>query len=72
MSMGAKMRALLRERKYVYTPGITHALHAMIVEKAGFEYIYMGGYDVSLTLFGLPDVGLVTATEMVENARHIA
>ena len=72
MSMGAKMRALLHERKYVYTPGITTALHAMIVEKAGFDYVYMGGYDVSLTLFGLPDVGLLTATEMVENARHIA
>ncbi|MCI3953548.1 MAG: carboxyvinyl-carboxyphosphonate phosphorylmutase [Burkholderiales bacterium] len=72
MSMGAKMRALLREKKYVYTPGITHALHAMIVEKAGFEYIYMGGYDVSLTLLGLPDVGLITETEMVSNAHHIA
>jgi 2-methylisocitrate lyase-like PEP mutase family enzyme len=72
MSMGARMRALLRERRYVYTPGITHALHAMIVEKAGYEYVYMGGYDVSLTLMGLPDVGLITATEMVTNARHIA
>ena len=72
MSMGRRMRELLREKKYVYTPGITHALHAMIVEKAGFDYVYMGGYDVSLTLLGLPDVGLITATEMVENARHIA
>ena len=72
MSMGRRMRTLLREKQYVYTPGITHALHAMIVEKTGFDYVYMGGYDVSLTLFGLPDVGLLTATEMVENARHIA
>ena len=72
MSMGRRMRELLREKKYVYTPGITHALHAMIVEKTGFDYVYMGGYDVSLTLLGLPDVGLITATEMVENARHIA
>jgi len=72
MSMGRKMRELLRACKYVYTPGITHALHAMIVERAGFEYVYMGGYDVSLTLYGLPDVGLLTANEMVENARHIA
>jgi 2-methylisocitrate lyase-like PEP mutase family enzyme len=66
------MRALLRERKYVCTPGITTALHAMIVEKAGFDYVYMGGYDVSLTLLGLPDVRLITATEMVTNAAHIA
>jgi 2-methylisocitrate lyase-like PEP mutase family enzyme len=44
----------------------------MIAEKAGFEYTYMGGYDVSLTLLGLPDVGLITETEMVANAGHIA
>jgi 2-methylisocitrate lyase-like PEP mutase family enzyme len=72
MSMGRKMRELLRAKNYLFTPGITTALHAMIVEKAGFDYVYMGGYDVSLTLLGLPDVGLITETEMVNNARHIA
>jgi 2-methylisocitrate lyase-like PEP mutase family enzyme len=72
MSMGKKLRTLMRERKYLYTPGITTPLHAMISEKAGFEYTYMGGYDVSLTLLGLPDVGLITETEMVANAGNIA
>jgi 2-methylisocitrate lyase-like PEP mutase family enzyme len=72
MSMGKKLRALMRERKYLYTPGITTPLHAMICEKAGFEFSYMGGYDVSLTLLGLPDVGLITETEMCANAGHIA
>jgi 2-methylisocitrate lyase-like PEP mutase family enzyme len=72
MSMGRKMRELLRREKYLFTPGITTPLHAMIVEKAGFDFVYMGGYDVSLTLLGQPDVGLITETEMVMNARHIA
>lgn len=72
MSMGRKMRELLRRKTYLFTPGITTPLHAMIVEKAGFEFVYVGGYDVSLTLLGLPDVGLITETEMVNNARHIA
>jgi 2-methylisocitrate lyase-like PEP mutase family enzyme len=72
MSMGRKMRELLRQKPYLFTPGITTPLHAMIVEKAGFDYVYMGGYDVSLTLLGLPDVGLITETEMVANAAHIA
>ena len=44
----------------------------MICEKAGFEFIYMGGYDVSLTLLGLPDVGLITGQEMAANAGNIA
>lgn len=72
MSMGKKLRGLLREKSYIFTPGITTPLHAMIVEKAGFDYVYVGGYDVSLTLLGLPDVGLITETEMVANAGHIA
>jgi 2-methylisocitrate lyase-like PEP mutase family enzyme len=70
--MGRKFRELLRQKPYIFTPGITTPLHAMIVEKAGFDYVYIGGYDVSLTLLGLPDVGLITETEMVANAGHTA
>ena len=44
----------------------------MIVQHAGFEFAYMGGYDTSLTLLGMPDVGLITETEMVANARNVA
>jgi 2-methylisocitrate lyase-like PEP mutase family enzyme len=62
----------MRDGKHHYTPGITTPLHAMICEKAGFEFIYMGGYDVSLTLLGLPDVGLITGQEMAANAGNIA
>lgn len=72
MSQGRKLRDLMAQRKFLVTPGVTHALHAMIVEKAGFDFVYTGGYDTSLTLLGLPDVGLITQTEMVANARNIA
>jgi isocitrate lyase len=72
MSKGKRLRALLNEKPYLVTPGITTALHAMIVEKAGYDFVYTGGYDASLTLLGQPDVGLMTETEMVDNLRHIA
>ncbi|HYC44174.1 MAG TPA: isocitrate lyase/PEP mutase family protein [Burkholderiales bacterium] len=72
MSKARQLRTLLRERAYLTTPGITTALHAMIVEQAGFEYVYAGGYDASLTLLGEPDVGLMTETEMVANLRNVA
>src|SRR6476660_8996368 len=72
MSMGRKLRDQRAKKPYLLTPGITTALHAKIVEQAGFDFVYVGGYDVSLTLLGLPDVGLITGTEMLENARHIA
>ena len=72
MGKGARLRQLLRERHYIYTLGVATPINAMIVEQAGFDYIYLGGYDVSLTLLGLPDVGLITEPEMVANAGHVA
>ena len=72
MNKGKHLKQLLRDKPYLVTPGITTALHAMIVEKAGFDFVYTGGYDASLTLLGLPDVGLMTETEMIVNLRHIA
>lgn len=72
MSMGKRLRTLLREKKFITSMGIDTPVHARIVEQAGFDYAYVGGYDVSLALLGLPDVGLITETEMVANARNIA
>jgi isocitrate lyase len=61
----------MKEKKFLVSPGMTTPLQAMIVEKVGFDFMYMGGYDILLTLLGLPDVGLITETEMVANARNI-
>lgn len=72
MSAGRKLRDAMASKKYIFTPGITTPLHAMIVEKVGFDFVYVGGYDVSLTLLGWPDLGFITETEMLNNARHIA
>ena len=72
MNQGRELRVLLREKKFLFTMGIETPVHAKILERIGFDFIYMGGYDVSLALLGLPDVGLMTETEMVANARNIS
>ena len=72
MNTRQKMRRLLKEKDYLFTFGIHNPMQAMIVEKAGLDFVYMGGYDTSLALLGLPDVGLITETEMVTTARNIA
>ena len=72
MSKGKKFKELLSENKYLVTPGVATPLHAKIVERAGFKFVYVGGHDVTITLLGLPDVGFLTQTEMALNARHIA
>lgn len=71
-NMPEKMRRALAEKEFLATPGVGSAMHAMVVEKAGFDFVYMSGYATSLTILGWPDVGLLTETEMVTNARNIA
>lgn len=72
MDAKQKLRSLLATRDYIYTFGIHNPLTAMIAERNGFEMVYMGGHDTTVTLLGMPDIGLITATEMISNARNIA
>lgn len=67
-----KLRRLIERGPTLYVPGCYSAMSARVLEAAGFEAIYMSGYGTSLSLTGLPDVGLTTMTEMVANARYIA
>lgn len=48
------------------------ALHARIAEAAGYECAYMSGANTAATILGIPDAGLITMTEMVENAGRMA
>ncbi len=52
-------------------PGVYDALSARLAEQARFQAIYLSGSAVAMTLLGLPDIGLVTATEIVEQARRV-
>lgn len=67
-----RLRALVAKGPTLYVPGCYNAMSARVLEAAGFEAIYMTGYGTSLSLTGLPDVGLTTMSEMVANARYIA
>jgi 2-methylisocitrate lyase-like PEP mutase family enzyme len=66
------LRDLIRRPQIAVLPGGGCALTAKLVEAAGFEAAYMTGYGTSLTLLGLPDVGLTTMTEVVTNAGYMA
>jgi 2-methylisocitrate lyase-like PEP mutase family enzyme len=67
-----RLRELIARGPTLYVPGCYNAMSARVLEQAGFDAIYMTGYGTSLSLTGLPDVGLATMTEMVANARYIA
>ena len=48
------------------------ALTGRIVEHAGFEAAYMGGHAVSMMHYGIPDCGVFTPTEMIDQAGRVA
>jgi 2-methylisocitrate lyase-like PEP mutase family enzyme len=65
------LRRLLDETRAIPVVGAYDALTARLVERAGFEAVYVGGYALSATQLGLPDVGLLTMTEMLDGVRRI-
>ena len=68
----ARLRALIDRPGCIVAPGVADALAARLVALEGFDAVYMTGFGTSLTRLGAPDVGLLTATEMVDNASRIA
>ena len=72
MRTTARLRELLRGPAIVPTPGAYDALGARLIERAGFPAVYMTGSGVSYSQLARPDVGLLTATEMVTQAGRIA
>ncbi|HEY4829937.1 MAG TPA: isocitrate lyase/PEP mutase family protein [Solirubrobacteraceae bacterium] len=56
----------------VLAPGCYDALGARLIEQAGFPAAYMTGFGSAASYLGRPDVGLMTMSEMVDNARQIA
>lgn len=72
MSAGARFRALMAEHRCLVTPGCYDALSARIAAQAGFEAIAISGFGVEAAMLGQPDIGLLTLSELVGQARRIA
>ena len=65
------LRARLQSGKILVAPGAYDALTARLLEQAGFEAVYRGGYAASAAAFALPDLGITTLTDMVDHARRM-
>lgn len=68
---GAVLRALLARPEPLLLPGAHDALSARLAQQAGFEAVYLSGSAMAMSLLGLPDLGLVTATELIEQTRRV-
>jgi 2-methylisocitrate lyase-like PEP mutase family enzyme len=68
----ATFTQLLRRPKAAIIPGVYDALSATLVTGAGFPAVYIGSFAAGASAYGIPDVGLLTMTDMVEQARRVA
>ena len=65
-------RQMCKQRNAVIVPGAGNALTARIIEDAGFDVIYITGAGLANTLLGVPDLGLVTLTELASTVSAIS
>jgi len=56
----------------VMMPGAFNALSAKMIERAGFDALYLSGAVLANSVGGLPDIGLMTLTEARDHAEKIA
>jgi 2-methylisocitrate lyase-like PEP mutase family enzyme len=67
-----QLRQLLAAGPIVRAPGAYDVLSARLIERAGFPAVYMTGFGATASKLGMPDIGLLTQTEMTTHARDMA
>ncbi|MGR8935625.1 MAG: isocitrate lyase/PEP mutase family protein [Gammaproteobacteria bacterium] len=70
-SATAKLRYLLEQPGLLVMPGCHDAISAKLCEQAGFASAFMSGFAVSAARLGLPDTGLISYAELLDQGRNI-
>ncbi|SOB75132.1 methylisocitrate lyase [Marinobacter sp. LV10R510-11A] len=71
LSPGARFRKALNDNKPLQIVGTINAYAAMMAEKIGHQAIYLSGGGVANASYGLPDLGMTTMNDVVEDVRRI-
>src|SRR5438105_10395885 len=72
MTTTQQFRNLLTRPGIIRSLGAHDVFTARLVENAGLETVFIGGFGTSASLLGLPDVGFITLTEMADAVRRMA
>jgi methylisocitrate lyase len=70
-SPGEKFRDALALERPLQIVGAINAFSALLAKEAGFRAIYLSGAGVANASFGLPDIGMTTASDVCEDIRRI-
>lgn len=71
MKMTTRLRQLLEAKEILVAPGAHDTLTAKVIEKSGFNAVYMTGYGQAASSLGMPDIGLLCFSEMLQRARNM-
>jgi 2,3-dimethylmalate lyase len=72
MTAAHRLRELLERPGIIRSLGAHDVFTALLIQAAGLETVFLGGFGTAASLFGWPDVGLVTLTEMADAVRRMA
>lgn len=72
MTLRRTLRELVARKNGLVVPGAYDGVSARLVERAGFEAVYMTGFGTSASRLGLPDLGYAGLAEMADHARNLA
>lgn len=72
LSAGARFRKALAETQPLQIVGTTNAYHAMMAERVGHKAIYLSGGGVANHSYGLPDLGMTSMNDVLEDVRRIS
>lgn len=70
-SPGALFKKHLAEEQPLQIVGAVNAYHAMLAEHSGYKALYLSGAGVANASFGLPDLGMTSLDNVLEDARRI-
>lgn len=71
MSPGKKLRDLVRTQAPLQIVGTINAYSALMAEQLGHRAIYLSGGGVAASSLGMPDLGISTLHDVLEDARRI-
>ena len=71
MSQGAKFRAAYADESPLQIPGTINAYTALMAEQVGYKAIYLSGGGVANASYGLPDLGMTSLNDVLEDVRRI-
>lgn len=70
-SAGSRLRSALEEERPLQVVGVINAYAALMADRVGFRALYLSGAGVANYSHGMPDLGLTTLSDVLEEVRRI-